>query len=157
MKRSSFAAFVGAIAALIVIFQFVTGWQSLKDAFQVSNPNPRNQPTPNLLSGLGNPADTIRDYYQRLGNHDYAGALTLLTPETAAGVTAAIFQQQVENAERQTGSTVGNVNVTNVNEQGDNATATATALAANGQTVGVFQFTMKKINGKWLIDSAQGQ
>lgn len=107
--------------------------------------------------GGGNtPTDTIRDYYARLGSHDYNGALSMFIPEIAAQITPAQLQASTENVERQHGgSTYGQIDIANATEQGNIASATATAHTKNGDTLPAIQYTLQKVNGKWLIAASQ--
>jgi hypothetical protein len=105
--------------------------------------------------GTGSPSDTARSFYQKLGAHDYNGVVTLLTPEFAAQVPADSWKQGWEQLEQQSNAKFQSVEISNVNQQGDNATASAKVKLTDNADRNPVTITFRKINNKWLIASIQ--
>src|SRR5688572_4276246 len=99
------------------------------------------------LSG-SKPADTVRNFYTRIGNHDYTGGLSLWAPGSTDAGSAERLKQSIEGLEAQTGGRLQGVDVVNVVEQGDTATAQANIKLANGQTDSE-RVTMRMSNNVW--------
>jgi hypothetical protein len=97
------------------------------------------------------PTDLAQTFYQRLGNHDYTGAHSLLAEGVAAGNSAEEFKTAWEEMEAQTNARFQSAEVSSVVEEQDRATASVKVKLTGNIELEPVKVAMQKINNRWLI------
>lgn len=146
LPPAAWAAIVAGVIALLILFTVVV-------VILAGKGGTTNNGTP-VIGGGNSPSQTARSFYENLQQHNYDGAVSLLSPDAAARIGVNDLRGNTVALENQEGP-MQTIEVSNVTETGNTAQATVKAIyRSNNFSVDVLQ--LSKDGNNWRITNITG-